>query len=83
MQIFNANEEAKMISHKLALVGVLMMPGAHVEWNQEVMDEVPIEVHGVSLEDWEGKFHGPLGKSGQHGRSNFLRKMEVCHKELD
>lgn len=56
IQIFNSNAEAKIIGQKVALAGVLMYPGNKVEWNKTKTEEKPMEVNGIGMEEWEGKF---------------------------
>lgn len=83
IQIFNANAEAKLISQKMMLVGVMIYPQTEVEWDKSYEKELPVSVFGVTMGDWEMKFLGLMEKSGQYGQSEFLRKLTVCYKEID
>lgn len=67
LQVFNANEESKIINQRVVLIAVLMSPGTTMKWDQGMVDEMPMEVHGVSIEEWEGKYPGLFEKGGQYG----------------
>lgn len=56
VQVLNASEEANILSQMAALGGVLLFLGSKVEWDKSVVDELSLEVHGITLETREGNF---------------------------
>lgn len=83
IQIFNSNEESKIISEKVAMAGVMVYPDSTVEWDKTNVEELSMEVNRIGMEEWECKFFGLFEGKVKYGDSNFLKSLTVCHKDID
>lgn len=83
LQLYNNIGESKLLSQKLSLIGVVAFLGVKVEVDKSVRKYVPVVVNMVTMKEWSDKFLDLFESGSTYGKSDFLRKMKVCHKEVD
>lgn len=58
LQVYNFAEGAKLLSHKLSLVVVLVFLDAKIEWEKTVMEVKGKKFGSIGLDVWANKFLG-------------------------
>lgn len=81
--MYNTTRESNLPVQKLNLVVVVVFPWAKVIANKSVRKEMPIVVNVMTFEEWNSKFSSLFESGSTYGKSDFLNKMRVCHKEID
>lgn len=92
MKIFNAEREARMISQKLAMVGVQMFDNYKVTWDTHMANVRPINsrikeekqvVNQITVDKLREEYPKVFVQKIECGANQFLQPAKVCHKEIN
>lgn len=88
VKILNAGKEARMISQKLAMIGVQFFEGGKITWDTQVAEVKPINlvkpkedhiVNSINVEKLKQEYLKVFEKEVIHGNNAFLHIAKVCH----
>lgn len=83
LHMHNMGCDAKMISQKAVLAGIILCHAMELSWDTSVRDQKRLDVSMMRVEDWKVKFPKVFEPNVQYGEGDGFGSLKVSAREID